>query len=155
MNAEEVLSTDDSGEADPLKDINVLMGLYGGPDSKPSWEPEPIHQMLTSVNKPPWEFSSLIYDVVFYILLAAILIGQLMLLAREARKVFDHLVKKFFLGRKLTEFTMEDWNQIHINKYTPFQVDYVKGNTEDYRLHIEDYRELLGLLNFVGEQSGT
>ncbi|KAF8569091.1 hypothetical protein P879_02186 [Paragonimus westermani] len=151
MNGEEVPSTANSGELDPLKDINVIVGLYGGPYSKPSWEPE----VLTSVNKPPWGFSSLIYDVVFYLLLAVILIGQLMLLAREARKVFDYLVNRFFFGRKLRELKTEDWNQIHINKYTPFQVDYVKGNTEDYRLHTEDYRELLGLLNFVGEQSGT
>ncbi|KAA3678497.1 uncharacterized protein DEA37_0007662 [Paragonimus westermani] len=151
MNGEEAPSTANSGEPDPLKDINFLMGLYGGPYSKPSWEPE----VLTSVNKPPWGFTSLLYDVVFYVLLAVILIAQLTLLTREALKVFDYLVKRFFFGRKLTELKMEDWNHIHINKYTPFQVDYVNGNTEYYRLHREDYRELLGLLNFVAEQSGT
>ncbi|KAG5442442.1 hypothetical protein CSKR_113756 [Clonorchis sinensis] len=139
---------------DPLADTNVLLGLYGGPYNQSTWDPI-VDMLLADENRPAWEFSALIYKVCLYIVLAALLIGQLLLLAREARKVIEYLIKRFFLGRKMTEFHVEDWNQIHLNRYTPFQVDYVKGSTEDYRLRLEDYRELLRMLSFIETHGGT
>ncbi|TGZ52040.1 hypothetical protein CRM22_010701 [Opisthorchis felineus] len=143
-----------TGQPDPLADTNVLLGLYGGPYNQSTWDPI-VDTLLADENKPPWEFSALIYQVFLYIMLAALLIGQALLLAREARKVIEHLIKRFFLGRKMTEFRVEDWNQIHLSRYTPFQVDYVKGSTEDYRLRLEDYRELLRMLSFIETHGGT
>uniref|UniRef100_A0A183BCK0 ABC transmembrane type-1 domain-containing protein n=1 Tax=Echinostoma caproni TaxID=27848 RepID=A0A183BCK0_9TREM len=111
--------------------------------------------LISSVQQQPWELSAIIYDVCFFIILGALAVGQLTMLFRGLGRCVDYLSKRFFLGQKLADMVVEDWNKVHIARYTPDQVEYLKGGTEEYRLHVEDYRELLRLLTFVDEQSFT
>ncbi|KAA0186703.1 hypothetical protein FBUS_03697 [Fasciolopsis buskii] len=129
--------------------------MHGGPYHRPSWEPQSTAELLGLAGQQPWELSAIIYDVCFIIVLGALAVGQLTLLFRGIGRLIDYLSKRFFLGNKLAEMPVDDWNKIHIAEYTPSHVEYMKGGAEDYELHIEDYRELSRLLRFVDEQSCT
>ncbi|CAL8071745.1 unnamed protein product [Calicophoron daubneyi] len=132
-----------------------VLSFYGGPYDKSTWEPEPIQTSLSGDFTNTWELSVIIYDVFFIVLMAALLLGQLTLLYRGACHLYEYLTNRFFLGQKLADFKVEDWNKVHILRYTNNQVDYVGGDTDEYEFHTEDYQELARVLNFVDEHCGA
>ncbi|THD22110.1 hypothetical protein D915_007198 [Fasciola hepatica] len=151
----QMLDSRELEDPDGMTQSKVVVGLHGGPYDRPSWEPESTAELMDSAGQQPWELSAIIYDVCFLIVLSALAVGQLTLLCRGISRCIDYLSKRFFLGNKMAEMAVDDWNKIHIAQYTPSHVEYLKGGSEDYELHVEDYRELLRILTFVDEQSFT
>ncbi|CAH8825231.1 unnamed protein product, partial [Trichobilharzia szidati] len=113
----------------------------------------PTIPVIPVIKPQPWELSTLIFDTCFYAILAIIILGQILIIYRACYKFFGHLFRKFILTETSQSLELEDWNKIHIAKYTPNSVEYVKESPEKYYFLAEDYKELLRILNFIDEHS--
>ncbi|CAH8440800.1 unnamed protein product [Heterobilharzia americana] len=140
--------------AEDQAEKNAFINLKGGPNEHLLWDPEPIHPVIPVIKSQPWELSTLLLDSCFYAVLAIILLGQILILYRAFYKLCGYLMRKFVLAETSSHsMELEDWNKIHIAKYTPNTVEYVKQPPEKYNFLAEDYKELLRILNFIDEQS--
>ncbi|CAH8434127.1 unnamed protein product [Schistosoma rodhaini] len=134
-------------------EIDALVKLKGGPEGNLSWDPEPTLPIIPMVRSQSWELSTLIFDTCFYFILTIIILGKVVIIYRKFYKLCNYLLRRLIFIDTTSSMEPEDWNKTHIHNYTSNIVEYIQQSPETYKLFIEDYKELLKILNFIDEYS--
>ncbi|TNN16572.1 hypothetical protein EWB00_000246 [Schistosoma japonicum] len=135
-------------------EINALISLKGGPEGNLLWDPEPILPKI-SMNKssPSSELSILILNTCFYMIITIILLGKIFIIYRKCYQFSNYLLRRFISMKTSTSLQLNNLNEMYIRQCSTDEIEYLEQSSEKYQDFIEDYKELLKLLNFIDEYS--
>ncbi|KAK4473239.1 hypothetical protein MN116_004412 [Schistosoma mekongi] len=134
-------------------EINALINLIGGPKGNLLWDPEPILSKISMNQSPSSELSTLILDTCFYMIIIIILFGKIFIIYRKYYQLSNYLLRRFISIETSTSSQSENLNEMHTRQCSTNEEECIEQSPEKYQDFIEDYKELLKLLNFIYEYS--
>ncbi|KAH8855679.1 hypothetical protein KSF78_0002111, partial [Schistosoma japonicum] len=108
-----------------------------------------------SMNKssPSSELSILILNTCFYMIITIILLGKIFIIYRKCYQFSNYLLRRFISMKTSTSLQLNNLNEMYIRQCSTDEIEYLEQSSEKYQDFIEDYKELLKLLNFIDEYS--